>query len=260
LIDSGVMPVVRLTEVFRQAANSRIITSAHRINQGLMPELPEPDAASDFYFVQRQDADAILRSLLEVVSRRIPSKFSLDPIADIQVLTPMNRGSLGVSELNQRLQAALNPPRPGEAAIEKFGSRFSVRDKVIQTENNYDKDVFNGDIGQVSALNPDERELTVRFDQREVAYDFGELDELALAYAITIHKSQGSEFPAVVVPLAAQHYLLLQRNLVYTAVTRGKRLVLLIGQPKALAMAVANNRTQRRYSGLLFRLRAAGQA
>jgi exodeoxyribonuclease V alpha subunit len=254
LIESGVVPVARLTEVFRQAANSRIITSAHRINQGQMPELPAKDAEQDFYFVEREEPERIADTLVELVKRRIPAKFNLDPIRDVQVLGPMNRGSLGIRELNARLQAELNPARADEPFVEKFGWQFRVRDKVIQTENDYDKEVFNGDIGQVVKIDPVEREVTVSFAPREVVYEFGELDELALAYAITIHKSQGSEFPAVVIPLAMQHYLLLQRNLVYTGVTRGKRLVVLVGQPKALALAVRNNRTERRYSGLLARL------
>jgi exodeoxyribonuclease V alpha subunit len=167
----------------------------------------------------------------------------------------MNRGSLGVRELNQRLQDELNPPRPGEPVVEKFGWRFVARDKVIQTVNNYDKDVFNGDIGLITRIDPDEQQLVVAYDRREVTYDFGELDELSLAYAITIHKSQGSEFPAVVIPLAMQHYLLLQRNLIYTGVTRGKSLVVVIGQQRALAAAVRNQRTTDRYSALLDRLR-----
>ena len=170
----------------------------------------------------------------------------------------MNRGSLGVRELNVRLQNELNPARPDEPVVEKFGWQFRPRDKVIQTENDYDKDVFNGDIGQIVKIDLVERDVTVRFDQREVVYDFGELDELSLSYAITIHKSQGSEFPAVVIPLATQQYLLLQRNLVYTGITRGKKLVVLIGQRKALAMAVRNNRTENRFSGLLARLLAPG--
>jgi exodeoxyribonuclease V alpha subunit len=256
LIESGVVPVVRLTEVFRQAADSRIITNAHRINQGLLPELPAKDAERDFYFVEREEPERIADTLLQLVQRRIPNKFKLDPIRDVQVLGPMNRGSLGIHELNLRLQAELNPARPDEPFVEKFGWQFRVRDKVIQTENDYDKEVFNGDIGQVVRIDPVEREVAVRFGPREVVYEFGELDELALAYAITIHKSQGSEFPAVVIPLAMQHYLLLQRNLVYTGVTRGKQLVVLVGQPKALGMAVRNNRTQRRFSGLLARLKA----
>ena len=256
LIESGVVPVVRLTEVFRQAAHSRIITTAHRINEGMMPEAPAKETDSDFYFVERAEPDQIAATLLEMVKQRIPARFRLDPIRDLQVLCPMNRGSLGVRELNVKLQAELNPVRPEEPVAEKFGWQFRVRDKVIQTENNYDKDVFNGDIGQIASVDPVEREVVVRFDQREVVYDFGELDEVALAYAITIHKSQGSEFPAVVIPLAMQQYLLLQRNLVYTGITRGKELVVVIGQRKALGMAVKNNRTEQRFSGLLARLNA----
>ena len=213
---------------------------------------------SDFFFIEREDPDQITATLLEMVKTRIPSKFGLDPIRDIQVLCPMNRGSLGVRELNVRLQNELNPARADEPVVEKFGWQFRPRDKVIQTENDYDKDVFNGDIGQVVKIDPVEREVTIRFDQREVVYDFGELDEVSLAYAITIHKSQGSEFPAVVIPLAMQQYLLLQRNLVYTGITRGKKLVVLIGQRKALGMAVRNNRTENRFSGLLARLLTPG--
>jgi len=256
LIESGVVPVVRLTEVFRQAAGSRIITNAHRINQGRLPEVPARAAEQDFYFVEREEPERIADALLDLVQRRIPNKFKLDPISDIQVLCPMNRGSLGIRELNTRLQAELNPARPDEPSIEKFGWQFRARDKVIQTENDYDKEVFNGDIGQVVKVDPLEREVTVSFAPREVVYEFGELDEIALAYAITIHKSQGSEFPAVVIPLAMQHYLLLQRNLVYTGVTRGRQLVVLVGQKKALAAAVRNQRTEERFSGLLMRLRA----
>ena len=256
IIDSGVVPVVRLTEVFRQAAHSRIITTAHRINEGHMPEIRAKDAQSDFYFIDRAEPEQIADMLVEMVKTRIPAKFRFDPISDIQVLCPMNRGSLGIRELNVRLQTELNPARPEEPVVEKFGWQFRSRDKVIQTENNYDKDVFNGDIGQIVKIDPVEREVTIRFDQREVAYDYGELDEVALAYAITIHKSQGSEFPVVVTPLATQQYLLRQRNLVYTGITRGKKLVVVVGQRKALAMAVRNNRTENRFSGLLARLGA----
>ena len=255
LIESGVVPVVRLKEVFRQATNSRIIINAHRINEGLMPELPDRDSDSDFYFIERDEPEKIAEMLVDMVKRRIPGKFNLDPIRDIQVLSPMNRGSLGIRELNTRLQNELNPSRAEEPVVEKFGTPFRMRDKVIQTENDYDKEVFNGDIGQIVKIDPVEGEVTAKFDQREVKYEFGELDELSLAYAITIHKSQGSEFPAVVIPLATQHYLLLQRNLVYTGVTRGKRLVVLIGQSKVLAIAVKNNRTEKRFSGLLARLK-----
>ena len=256
VIESKVVPVVRLTEVFRQAAHSRIITNAHRINDGRLPEIPAKGGESDFFFIEREEPDQIAAMLVEMIKTRIPSKFRLDPIRDVQVLCPMNRGSLGVRELNIRLQNELNPARADEALVEKFGWQFRPRDKVIQTENDYDKDVFNGDIGQVVKIDLVEREVTIRFDQREVVYDFGELDEVSLAYAITIHKSQGSEFPAVVTPLAMQQYMLLQRNLVYTGITRGKKLVVLIGRRKALAIAVKNNRTENRFSGLLARLTA----
>jgi len=258
VIESKVVPVVRLTEVFRQAANSRIITNAHRVNAGRLPEVPAKGGESDFFFIEREEPEQIAATLVELIKTRIPSKFQIDPIRDVQVLCPMNRGSLGVRELNVRLQDELNPARAEEPFVEKFGWQFRLRDKVIQTENDYDKDVFNGDIGQVMKIDQNEREVTIRFDQREVVYDFGELDEVSLAYAITIHKSQGSEFPAVVAPLAMQQYMLLQRNLVYTGITRGKKLVVLIGQRKALGMAVRNNRTENRFSGLLARLLMPG--
>jgi exodeoxyribonuclease V alpha subunit len=255
LIESSLVPVVRLTEVFRQAANSRIITTAHRINEGAIPDLSSRQEDSDFFFVERDDPDQIIATVKEIVSKRIPKRFSLDPLRDIQVLAPMNRGSLGVRDLNALLQAELNPRRGDEAFVEKFGWQFRLRDKVMQTENNYDKDVFNGDIGQISEIDPIEREVRIRFDQREVIYDFGELDEITLAYAITIHKAQGSEFPAVVIPLAMQQYVMLQRNLIYTAITRGKQLVVVIGQKKAFLTAIKNNQNTRRFGGLLERLR-----
>ena len=251
LIDSGMVPVVRLTEVFRQAANSRIITSAHRIRLGQLPELTPAGEVSDFHFVERDDPEQIVSTLIQVIQHRIPVRFGFDPIRDVQVLCPMNRGSLGVRELNLSLQRALNPARNSEEAVEKYGWRFQARDKVIQTENNYEKEVFNGDIGVVETIDSVEQEVAIRFDQRLVKYDFGELDSVSLAYAVTVHKAQGSEFPAVVIPLATQQYMLLQRNLIYTGITRGKNLVVLIGQRKALRIAVSNNKTQRRYSGLL---------
>ena len=256
LIESGVVPVVRLTEVFRQAAGSQIITNAHRIRRGQMPDVRGADPSSDFHFIERDDPEKIAATLVKLVQKRIPERFGLDAIRDIQVLCPMNRGSLGVRELNTALQRVLNPVRTGESSVERFGWRFQIRDKVIQTENDYDKEVFNGDIGIVERIDPVEHEVTIRFDGRLVKYDFGELDEIALAYAITIHKSQGSEFPAVVIPLATQHYMLLQRNLIYTGITRGKRLLVLIGQKKALGIAVRNDRPQRRYSGLFTSLRS----
>ena len=254
IIASGVVPVVRLTEVFRQAAGSRIITNAHRINRGLMPELAPRGTDTDFYFIERDDPEQIALTLVEMVQQRVPKRFGLDPIRDVQILCPMNRGSLGIRELNVRLQLALNPPVADEPLVEKFGWQFRLRDKVMQMRNNYDKEVFNGDIGQLTRIDPVEQEVLIRFDQREVAYEYGELDELSLAYAITIHKSQGSEFPVVVIPLATQQYLLLQRNLLYTGVTRGKQLVLLIGQRKALGIAIRNHKVEDRYSGLLARL------
>ena len=246
--------MVRLTEVFRQVLHSRIITNAHRINEGQMPEIPAKGADSDFFIVEREEPEQIAATLVEMVKTRIPAKFGLDPIRDVQVLCPMNRGSLGIRELNIRLQNELNPQRPNEPNVEKFGCQFRIRDKVIQTENDYDKDVFNGDIGQIARIDLVEREVTICFDHREVVYDVGELDRVSLAYAITIHKSQGSEFPAIVIPLAMQQYMLLQRNLVYTGITRGKQLVVLIGQHKAIAVAVQNNKTEQRFSGLLARL------
>jgi len=254
LIESQVVPVVRLTEIFRQAANSRIVTNAHRINQGLLPELSDLGSDSDFYFIERQEPERIIDTLVEVVKERIPKRFSLDPIRDIQILSPMHRGLLGVRELNIRLQTELNPARSDQESVERFGWQFRVGDKVIQTVNDYDKSVFNGDIGQVRHIDSAEQQLSVGFEGREVTYEFGELDEISLAYAITIHKSQGSEFPAVVIPLATQQFMLLQRNLIYTGVTRGRKLVVLIGQTRALSLAVRNNRTENRFSGLLARL------
>jgi exodeoxyribonuclease V alpha subunit len=255
LIDSGVIPVVRLTEVFRQAATSNIITSAHLIRQGKMPELRPAEAGSDFHFIERETPEEIAATLVRLVQDRMPKGHHLDPIRDIQVLCPMNRGSIGVRELNIVLQGALNPVRPGEPAAERFGWRFQVRDKVIQTENNYKKEVFNGDIGTIEKIDPVEQELSIRFDDRLVTYDFGELDEVSLAYAVTIHKAQGSEFPAVVIPVAMQHYMLLQRNLIYTGITRAKRLLVVVGQRKALGLAIRNDQAHKRYSGLLSSLK-----
>ena len=259
LIESGVVPVVRLTEVFRQAASSKIITSAHLIRQGKMPELRTAESGSDFHFIERDTPEEIAATLVRLVQDRIPKGHRLDPIRDIQVLCPMNRGSIGVRELNTVLQGALNPVRPGEAAAERFGWRFQVRDKVIQTENNYKKEVFNGDIGTIEKIDPVEQELSIRFDDRLVTYDFGELDEVSLAYAVTIHKSQGSEFPAVVIPIAMQHYMLLQRNLIYTGITRAKRLLVVVGQKKALGLAVRNDQSRKRYSGLLSSLKGTSR-
>ncbi len=248
VIGSNVIPVVRLTEVFRQAAQSKIITSAHRINQGQLPDLTKPDSESDFYFVPAEDPDQAVTRILDMVKTRIPKRFGLDPIRDIQVLCPMNRGGIGARSLNIELQAVLNPS--GDNKVERFGSTFAPGDKVMQNENDYDKEVFNGDIGYVVGVDLNESELTASFDGRTVTYLFGELDTLVLAYAATIHKSQGSEYPAVVIPVLTQHYAMLQRNLLYTGITRGKRLVVLVGQRKAVAISVKNVSGRRRWSKL----------
>ena len=248
IIASQAVPVVRLTEVFRQAAQSRIITSAHRINQGLIPDLAKPDGDTDFYFVQAADPETAVPRIVDLVKTRIPKRFGLDPIRDIQVLCPMNRGGVGARSLNIELQKALNPA--GERKVERFGWTFAPGDKVMQIENDYDKEVYNGDIGYIDDVDPDASELTASFDGRAVAYGFGELDTLVPAYAATIHKSQGSEYPAVVIPVLTQHYAMLQRNLLYTGVTRGKRLVVLVGQKKAVAIAVKNVSGRRRWSKL----------
>jgi len=247
VIASAAVPVVRLTEVFRQAAQSRIITNAHRINGGRMPELTAPDG-SDFYFIKAAEPEDAARKLLAVVRDRVPARFGLDPVRDVQVLCPMNRGSLGARMLNIELQRVLNPP--GEQRVERFGWTYGPGDKVMQVTNDYERDVFNGDLGIVTGLDMEEGTLLVSFEGREVEYGFGELDELALAYATTIHKAQGSEYPAVVIPLATQHYAMLARNLLYTGVTRGKRLVVLVGSRKALSMAVRNAGARRRWSKL----------
>jgi exodeoxyribonuclease V alpha subunit len=248
VIASGAVPVMRLTEVFRQAAQSRIITNAHRINRGLMPDLSRPEGSSDFYFVQADEPETGVPRIVELVKTRIPHRFGLDPIRDIQVLCPMNRGGIGARSLNIELQAALNPA--GDRKVERFGWTFAPGDKVMQIENDYDKEVYNGDIGYVDDVDPNTDELTARFDSQTVTYGFGELDALVPAYAATIHKSQGSEYPAVVIPVMTQHYAMLQRNLLYTGVTRGKKLVVLVGQKKAIAIAVRNVSGRRRWSKL----------
>jgi exodeoxyribonuclease V alpha subunit len=247
IIGSDAVPVVRLTEVFRQAAASRIIVNAHRINRGLMPEWAQ-DPASDFHFVECVDAEDGAAKILQIVRERIPARYGLDPIRDIQVLCPMNRGGLGARSLNLDLQQALNPP--GELRVERFGSTYGIGDKVMQVENDYDREVYNGDLGVVRSIDPEASEMVINFDGREVTLGLGELDELVLAYATTIHKSQGSEYPAVVIPLTTQHYPMLHRNLLYTAVTRGKRLVVIVGQKKATAIAVKGKQTGRRWSKL----------
>lgn len=250
LIASGRVPCVKLTEVFRQAAASRIITVAHAINQGLMPELkPSPDA--DFFFLERSDSGEIQDTIAQLIKERLPAKYGFDPVTDIQVLCPMNRQVLGTVSFNALLQETLNPPSEMKFEVERFNQAFRVGDKVIQTRNNYDKEVFNGDIGHISSIETDPVTVLVRFDvHRLVRYETGELDELQLAYAITIHKSQGSEFPCVIIPLAMAHFIMLQRNLVYTGVTRGKRLVIIVGESKALNLAVQQTGARHRWTGL----------
>lgn len=256
LIDSQVIPVVRLTEIFRQAQSSQIIVSAHQINKGHLPKLRYATGdISDFYFIEAQDKEMIQSKLMQVVVDRIPKRFGFDPVRQIQVLVPMNRGSLGMRSLNTELQKRLNP-HP-KTQITRFGWTFSVNDKVIQTVNNYDKEIFNGDIGFITKIDLEESKLCIEFEGREVDYDIDELDELALAYATTIHKAQGSEYPAVVIPIAMEQYSLLEKNLLYTGVTRGKSLVVIIGQPRALGMAVRTIRSSKRNTHLTQRLAGA---
>ncbi|MCY4237993.1 MAG: ATP-dependent RecD-like DNA helicase [Rhodospirillaceae bacterium] len=248
IINSGAAPVARLTEVFRQAARSRIVKTAHSVNRGAVPDLSRPEDESDFYFVPAEDSETAVSRIVELVKTRIPRRFGFDPVRDIQVLCPMNRGAAGARTLNIDLQAALNPA--GARRVERFGWTFAPGDKVMQTENDYDREVYNGDIGVVADVDPEAGELIARFEGRDILYGFGELDALVPAYAVTVHKSQGSEYPAVVIPVLTQHYAMLKRNLLYTGITRGKRLVVLVGQKKAVAIAVRNASDRRRWSKL----------
>ena len=293
IIASGRAPTVRLTEIFRQASSSRIVVNAHRINRGETPEYPRPQGRSgdprsasasaagpdgpeqrapapdpgaghagdvpaelsDFYVITARDAEEARERLVQVVTERIPRRFGIDPLTDLQVLTPGRRGGLGAQALNAELQSCLNPDAP--ARVTRFGTTFAAGDKVLQTVNDYQKEVFNGDIGRITAVDLEERMVTVDFEGRLTPYELSELDELSLAYAITVHKSQGSEFPVVVMPLTTQHYMLLQRNLLYTGVTRGKRLVVLVAEPRALAIAVKRHESVDRRSRLAERIREA---
>src|SRR5215218_8433158 len=257
IIASERIPVARLTEVFRQAAESRIVVNAHRINHGRMPEPPQAGEASDFYLVEIAEPEEGVSKLIEIVCKRIPRRFGFDPIRDVQVLAPMQRGLLGARNLNHELQRVLNPNPP--ATVERFGWRFSPGDRVMETQNDYDREVFNGDLGTVVRIDEEEGAMVVNFEGREVSYPFGELDTLMPAFATTIHKSQGSEYPAVVIPITTQHYTMLARNLVYTGVTRGKRLVVLIGQRKALGIAVRGGQMKPRWTKLRERLTTAGR-
>ncbi|MBF5095408.1 ATP-dependent RecD-like DNA helicase [Azospirillum sp. INR13] len=250
VIGSGAVPVARLSEIFRQAAESRIVINAHRVNAGRMPDLEVPaEGGSDFYFVAADDPEDGAHKVVEIVRERIPRRFGLDAVRDVQVLAPMQRGVLGARGLNLALQEALNGDA-SKPSVEKFGWTYRVGDKVMQTENDYEKEVYNGDIGTIVGLDAEEGELAIEFDGRLVPYPFGELDQVTLAYATTIHKAQGSEYPAVVIPVAMTHYMMLRRNLIYTGITRGKRLVVLVGQKRALALAVRTSDEGRRWSKL----------
>ena len=248
IISSQVIPTVKLTEIFRQAATSNIITSAHRVNQGVLPNLQVTGKESDFYFIEAEHGDDIINKIITMIKDRIPKRFYLNPIHDIQLLCPMQRGGAGARSLNIELQKVLNPNYSN--GIAKFGQIFAVGDKIMQTENNYDKETYNGDIGIIRSINEQDQEITINFYNRDVIYDYSDLDQITLAYATTIHKSQGSEYPAVIIPITMQSYMMLRRNLIYTAITRGKKLVVIIGQKKALAMAVRDNTSSQRYSKL----------
>ena len=260
IITSDLVTVTRLSTIFRQAAHSQIITNAHRINKGQMP-LFLPSSSSkgeeqpgDFFLFPAKAPEEAARWVLDVVCNRIPQKFGLHPRDKIQVLAPMYRGPVGVTALNEQLQSSLNPPGDTRAEKKLFGQTMRVGDKLMQTQNNYDKDVFNGDMGYLFAINPTDHTLTVEFEGRAVTYDWNEADQLTLAYAISVHKSQGSEFPAVVIPLVTQHYMMLQRNLLYTAVTRARQLCVLVGDRRAIGIAVGNDRVSRRHTALDWRL------
>jgi exodeoxyribonuclease V alpha subunit len=251
IISSGVVPVVELHEIFRQAKESSIIVNAHRINKGEFPNLQPSQKLDDFYFIEQEDPAKVLELIIHCVKERIPKRFGFDPIDDIQVLSPMHKGTVGAGNLNVELQRALNNREDG---ITRGGRNYRIHDKVMQIRNNYDKEVYNGDIGRITNIDEEAQEVTIKIDDREVPYDYSDLDELVHAYAVSVHKSQGSEYAAVVIPIMTQHYMLLQRNLLYTGVTRGKKLVVIIGTKKALAIAVKNNKPQKRYTLLLRRL------
>jgi len=254
LIRSAPVAVVRLAHIFRQAERSQIVVNAHRVNQGEMPVVVPDDPSSDFFFIDKSEPEEILATIKTLVRDRIPRKFGLDAVRDIQVLSPMHKGLLGAAALNVELQALMNPSGP---SVTRGNRVFRVRDKVMQTRNNYDLDVFNGDIGSIVSIDEAERTVTTSFDGHDVVHDEAELDELTLAYACSIHKAQGSEYPCVVLPLHTQHFVMLKRNLLYTAITRGRRLVVIVGSRRALSTAVKNSETVRRFTGLGARLTAS---
>jgi exodeoxyribonuclease V alpha subunit len=259
LIASGAVAVIELAEIFRQAKSSRIIVNAHKINSGELPIIDRSeisDPQNDFYFIEQEDPQKVLDIIIELAHTRISQRFGFDAINDIQVLTPMHKGIVGAVNLNNQLQTVLNP---GSGGIVRGDRTFRINDKVMQIRNNYDKEVFNGDIGRISAIESEERRITACFDNRQVVYDISELDEMVLAYAVSVHKSQGSEYPVVILPILTQHYILLQRNLIYTAVTRGRHLVVMVGSRKALAIGVNNNQIQQRHARLRYRLSPSGR-
>ena len=254
MISSGAVPVVALTEIFRQAAESRIITGAHNINKGMLPEFPEEgDKSADLYFVDAAEAEKALAIIQRMVRDVIPKRFGFDPLNDIQILTPMQKGELGARNLNRMMQELLNPH--GDE-VERYETVFRTGDRVMQTENNYDKEVFNGDLGRILSIDNEEREVVVKVDDRRVKYEFRELDELVHAYAITIHKSQGSEYPCVLIPIHTQHFVMLQRSLLYTAVTRAKKFAVLVGTKKAMGLAVSRADSRDRITTLKERLQS----
>ena len=271
IIDSGAVTVVRLTEIFRQAQESMIVINAHRVNEGEFPILKDGDNQDnkdinpvkdrrdirdikdkvDFFFIEEEDPEKTLNMIISLCAERIPRRFGFHPVKEIQVMTPMHRGTIGVTNLNVEIQKRLNPDAFGIT----YGNRvLNSGDKVMQIANNYEKEVFNGDIGWISEIRQEDREIVINFDERLITYDYADLDEIVLAYAISVHKSQGSEYPAVIVPVTTQHYILLQRNLLYTAITRAKKFVVSIGTKKALGIAIRNNKPQMRYTHLSRRL------
>ena len=254
ILASDAVPFVVLNKIFRQARESRIIVNAHRINGGKMPLRQNPKEKSDFFFLEEENPEKVLNTILDLVAQRVPNYFGFDPMKDIQVLTPMHRGVVGAGNLNLALQERLNRSARG---IERGNRIFRIGDRVMQIKNNYDKEVFNGDMGRIVRLDAESRDVIIDFEGRELPYDVTDLDEIILAYAVSVHKSQGSEYPAVIVPILIQHYMLLQRNLIYTAVTRGKKLVIVVGTRKALSIGIKNDKTLKRYTLLKRRLQPA---
>ncbi|MBV9281715.1 MAG: ATP-binding domain-containing protein, partial [Chloroflexi bacterium] len=258
LIASGAIPTVTLTDLFRQARGSQIVLAAHAVNHGEVPQIANA-ADEDLYFVRAEDEGGMLAAIKRLLRERIPLRFGLDPVDDVQVLSPMNVGEIGVVTLNNELQALLNPPRPALPELQRGGRTFRLGDKVMQIRNNYDKDVYNGDVGKVVSIDAEERLLVAAFPTGtgtlEVEYGTTDLDELVLAYATSVHKSQGSEYPCIVMPLTTRHFVMLQRNLLYTAITRARRLCVLVGSPRALTLAVQRDHRERRNTQLARRVR-----